>query len=229
MKSSTMMAIALCGVLACAVTGCKYDDDAPIPDDDIAKATDINTDGDALPTDGADGKEVATVDGADGANGNGGAAAGAGAGADGLGAAGTDMSGIQDENGTPATGLPFDQDPNFVRCTDVAFEPVYFGFDASNLQQSEMAKIEAVAAHLKKTGRVVIVEGNCDERGSNEYNLSLGEIRAISIRDYLLTLGVDSSKIQTKSYGEEKPAVVGHEEGAWGKNRRGEFAVFASK
>ena len=144
-------------------------------------------------------------------------------------AAGTDMSGIQDENGTPATGLPFDQDPNFVRCTDVAFEPVYFGFDASNLQQSEMAKIEAVAAHLKKTGRVVIVEGNCDERGSNEYNLSLGEIRAIAIRDYLVTLGVDPTKIQTKSYGEEKPAVVGHEEGAWSKNRRGEFAVFAHK
>ena len=115
------------------------------------------------------------------------------------------------------------------RCTDVDFAPVYFGFDASNLQQSEMAKIEAVAAHLKKTGRVVIVEGNCDERGSNEYNLSLGEIRAIAIRDYLVTLGVDPTKIQTKSYGEEKPAVVGHEEGAWGKNRRGEFAVFAHK
>ena len=223
MKSSTIMAIALCGVLACAVTGCKYDDDAPIPDDgDIAKSTDINTDGDALPTDGVtDGKDVPTADGTDGTGG-----AGAGANAN---AAGTDMSGIQDENGTPATGLPFDQDPNFVRCTDVAFEPVYFGFDASNLQQSEMAKIEAVAAHLKKTDRVVIVEGNCDERGSNEYNLSLGEIRAIAIRDYLVTLGVDPTKIQTKSYGEEKPAVVGHEEGAWGKNRRGEFAVFAHK
>ena len=223
MKSSTIMAIALCGVLACAVTGCKYDDDAPIPDDgDIAKSTDINTDGDALPTDGVtDGKDVPTADGTDGTGG-----AGAGANAN---AAGTDMSGIQDENGTPATGLPFDQDPNFVRCTDVAFEPVYFGFDASNLQQSEMAKIEAVAAHLKKTGRVVIVEGNCDERGSNEYNLSLGESRAIAIRDYLVTLGVDPAKIQTKSYGEEKPAVVGHEEGAWSKNRRGEFAVFAHK
>ena len=191
-------------------------------DEDIAKSTDINTDGDALPTDGVtDGKDVPTADGTDGTGG-----AGAGANAN---AAGTDMSGIQDENGTPATGLPFDQDPNFVRCTDVAFEPVYFGFDASNLQQSEMAKIEAVAAHLKKTGRVVIVEGNCDERGSNEYNLSLGEIRAIAIRDYLVTLGVDPTKIQTKSYGEEKPAVVGHEEGAWSKNRRGEFAVFAHK
>ena len=223
MKSSTITAIALCGVLACAVTGCKYDDETPIPnDEDIAKSTDINTDGDTLPTDGVtDGKDVPTADGTDGTGG-----AGAGANAN---AAGTDMSGIQDENGTPATGLPFDQDPNFVRCTDVAFEPVYFGFDASNLQQGEMAKVEAVAAHLKKTGRVVIVEGNCDERGSNEYNLSLGEIRAITIRDYLVTLGVDPTKIQTKSYGEEKPAVVGHEEGSWSKNRRGEFAVFAHK
>ena len=225
MKSSTIMAIALCGVLACAVTGCKYDDETPIPDDgDIAKSTDINTDGDALPTDGTtDGKDVATADGTDG---TGGAGAGAGANAN---AAGADLSGITDGDGNPATGLPFDQDPNFVRCTDVAFEPVYFGFDASNLQQSEMAKIEAVAAHLKQTGRVVIVEGNCDERGSNEYNLSLGESRAIAIRDYLVTLGVDPASIQTKSYGEEKPAVVGHEEGAWSKNRRGEFAVFAHK
>ena len=218
MKSSTITAIALCGVLACAVTGCKYDDEAPIPDDgDIAKSTDINTDGDALPTDGVtDGKDVATADGAGGAGAN-------------ANAAGADLSGITDGDGNPATGLPFDQDPNFVRCTDVAFEPVYFGFDASNLQQSEMAKIEAVAAHLKKTDRVVIVEGNCDERGSNEYNLSLGESRAIAIRDYLVTLGVDPARIQTKSYGEEKPAVVGHEEGAWSKNRRGEFAVFAHK
>ena len=221
MKSSTIMAIALCGVLACAVTGCKYDDEAPIPDDgDIAKSTDINTDGDALPTDGVtDGKDVATADGADGAG-------GAGANAN---AAGADLSGITDGDGNPATGLPFDQDPNFVRCTDVAFEPVYFGFDASIVQPSEMPKIEAVAAHLKQTGRVVLVEGNCDERGSNEYNLSLGESRAIAIRDYLVTLGVDPARIQTKSYGEEKPAVVGHEEGAWSKNRRGEFAVFAHK
>ena len=76
---------------------------------------------------------------------------------------------------------------------------------------------------------MVIVEGNCDERGSNEYNLSLGELRAISIRDYLVTLGIDAQRIQSKSYGEEKPAVTGHDEGAWSKNRRGEFAVFQHK
>ena len=59
--------------------------------------------------------------------------------------------------------------------------------------------------------------------------LSLGELRAISIRDYLVSLGIAANRVQTKSYGEEKPAVVGHEEGAWSKNRRGEFAVYAHK
>ena len=74
-----------------------------------------------------------------------------------------------------------------------------------------------------------MVEGNCDERGANEYNLSLGDLRAISIRDYMVTLGVDAQRIQTKSYGEEKPAVPGHDESAWSKNRRGEFAIFQHK
>ena len=212
MKSSTMMAIAFCGLLACAVTGCKYDDqDAG---NDIAEATDVGTDDNALSDGMAGGQDVATEN--DAANA-------------GVANAGADLSGIKDEDGTPATGVPFDQDPNYVRCTDVDFAPVYFGFDASNLQQSEMAKIEAVAAHLKKTGRVVIVEGNCDERGSNEYNLSLGQLRAIAIRDYLVQLGVNVQSVQDKSYGEEKPAVVGSNEAAWSKNRRGEFAVFAHK
>ena len=219
MKSSTMMAIAFCGVLAFAVSGCKYDDE-PVPTDDIAQGTEVPAEGEGVDNAMAGGQDVATDP--DAAN------AGA-ANAGDLANAGADMSGITDGDGNPATGLPFDQDPNYVRCTDVAFEPVYFGFDASNLQPSEMSKIEAVAAHLKQTGRVVIVEGNCDERGSNEYNLSLGEIRAIAIRDYLVTLGVNVQSIQTKSYGEEKPAVVGSNEGAWSKNRRGEFAVFAHK
>ncbi len=216
MKSSTMMAIAFCGVLACAVTGCKYDDDTLPPDDGstIATGTDVNTDD---PNGLTEGKDVPT-DGLDATN-------GAGA----LTNAGADMNGIQGDDGTPATGVPFDQDPNYTRCTDVNFDPVYFGFDASNLQPSEMAKVEAVAAHLKQTGRVVMVEGNCDERGSNEYNLSLGQLRAIAISKYLADLGVNVQSVQTKSYGEEKSAIVGHEESAWSKNRRGEFAVFAHK
>ena len=137
---------------------------------------------------------------------------------------------VTDESGMPATEVPFDKDPNYMRCTDVDFAPVYFGFDASNLASSELAKIEAVAQHLKDNAdRVVIVEGNCDERGSNEYNLELGSLRAISIRDYLATLGIDGNRIQTKSYGEEKPAVMGSGEDAWSRNRRGEFAIFKHK
>ena len=137
---------------------------------------------------------------------------------------------VTDDSGVAATEVPFDKDPNYMRCTDVDFAPVYFGFDASNLAPSELAKIEAVAQHLKDNAdRVVIVEGNCDERGSNEYNLSLGDLRAISIRDYMATLGIAAERIQTKSYGEEKPAVSGAGEDAWSKNRRGEFAIFQHK
>ena len=142
----------------------------------------------------------------------------------------TDVDSVMGQDGVPATAVPFDQDPNYVRCTDVDFAPVYFAFDASNLKDSELAKIEAVAQHLQShPNRVVMVEGNCDERGSNEYNLTLGELRAGAVRDYLLRLGIAAERVQTKSYGEEKPAVAGSGESVWSKNRRGEFAVFQHK
>ena len=201
MKCSTMMAILCCGALALAVTGCKYDD----PNDgDITGGQDVVTDS---PTDDS---MNATTDGKDIA---------------------TDANANADEMDlSQATGLPFDQDPNYMRCTDVDFTPVYFGFDQSQLAPSELAKIEAVAQHLKaKPDGGVIIEGNCDERGSNEYNLSLGDLRAIAIRNYLAELEIDGQRIQTKSYGEEKPAVTGQNEGAWAKNRRGEFAVYQHK
>ena len=122
------------------------------------------------------------------------------------------------------------KDRGYTQCTDVSFAPVYFRFDATKIEESELAKVEAVARHLADNpDRVVTIEGNCDERGSNEYNLSLGELRAIAVRDYLVQLGVDVARIQVKSYGEEKPAVDGHDESAWAKNRRGEFAVFQHK
>jgi peptidoglycan-associated lipoprotein len=115
----------------------------------------------------------------------------------------------------------------YTRCTDVDFAPVYFGFDSTVVPQGELGKIDAVARHLtEKTDRVVVVEGHCDERGSNEYNMSLGENRAIIVRNYLVQNGIAENRIQTRSYGEEKPAIVGFDEGAWSKNRRGEFAIF---
>ena len=212
MKCSTMMAILCCGALAFAVTGCRYDDAGS---DDLTDSgttvTDVSTNDDGSMNAG---KDIDTEN-AGGANAT--DVANANANAEEM-----DVSGV--------TGVPFDQDPNYTRCTDVDFAPVYFGFDASQLAPAELAKIEAVAKHLQeKPNRVVIIEGNCDERGSNEYNLSLGELRAIAIRDYLVSLGIDAQRIQSKSYGEEKPAVTGHDEGAWSKNRRGEFAVFQHK
>ena len=122
-------------------------------------------------------------------------------------------------------GRPFEE--YCTRCTDVEFAPVYFGFDSTVVPQGEIGKIDAVAQHLAdNANRVVVVEGNCDERGSNEYNMALGENRAGIIRNYLVQSGIDASRIQTRSYGEEKPAVDGHDEGAWAMNRRGDFAIF---
>ena len=84
-----------------------------------------------------------------------------------------------------------------------------------------------MAQHLtSRPERVVVVEGNCDERGSNEYNMALGDQRAVVIRNYLVQNGIAADRIQHRSYGEEKPAVDGHDESAWSRNRRGEFAIY---
>lgn len=113
------------------------------------------------------------------------------------------------------------------RCADVSFAPVYFAFDSAVVPQGELGKVDAVAQHLAdKADRVVVVEGNCDERGSHEYNMSLGENRAIIVRNYLVQSGIAADRIQTRSYGAEKPAVEGHDESAYAKNRRAEFAIF---
>lgn len=106
------------------------------------------------------------------------------------------------------------------------FTPVYFDYDSAVIKDSEREKIEAVANHLKKNPATrLIVEGHCDERGSNEYNLALGERRALAVRAYLIGLGIGGDRIQTKSFGEERPVAPGHDESAWRLNRRGEFVV----
>ena len=161
-----------------------------------------------------------------------GAGDGAGAGAD-LGAAegaeipttGLDEAQAGDLSDAGVGDRPFEE--YCTRCTDVEFAPVYFGFDSTVVPQGEIGKIDAVAQHLAdNANRVVVVEGNCDERGSNEYNMALGENRAGIIRNYLVQCGIDASRIQTRSFGEEKPAVDGHDEGAWALNRRGDFAIY---
>ena len=108
---------------------------------------------------------------------------------------------------------------------DFASETIYFDFDSYTVKASEQDKLRKLASVLKagKAPVRVQVEGHCDERGSNEYNLALGEKRARAIQDVLTTEGVSASTITTISYGEERPAVEGHDEYAYSKNRRGEF------
>lgn len=113
-------------------------------------------------------------------------------------------------------------------CGDVSFEPVYFGFDATAIAPAELAKVEAVAKHLAgNPARVVSIEGNCDERGSNEYNMSLGEDRAIVIGNFLAQNGIARERIETVSRGETNPAAEGSGESVWAKNRRGEFIIMS--
>lgn len=109
----------------------------------------------------------------------------------------------------------------------VALETVYFDFDKSDLRQDARDALSKNAeALLKKVADAKIkIEGHCDERGSDEYNLALGDRRAKSVAKYLVTLGVKADRIETISYGKEKPAVDGHDESAWSKNRRAEFVI----
>jgi len=121
---------------------------------------------------------------------------------------------------TDQGGLPTDGDRTM-------FEYVYFSYDSSGVESRETQKIEAVANYLNaNSSKGVILEGHCDERGSREYNLALGERRVLSVRDYLISLGVNDSAIQTKSYGEEAPLEMGHSKDAWGKNRCCVFAIY---
>ncbi len=99
---------------------------------------------------------------------------------------------------------------------------VFFGTDSSAIGGEAQATLQRQAAWLKEYSNVdVIVEGHCDERGTREYNLALGERRANAARNYLVRLGVNASRITTVSYGKERPAVIGSGDGAWSQNRRG--------
>lgn len=98
---------------------------------------------------------------------------------------------------------------------------VFFAFDSSELSTEARASLEKQAAWMKKFGGVrVVVEGHCDERGTREYNLALGERRANAAKDYLVALGINPARVKTISYGKERPAALGHNETAWAQNRR---------
>jgi peptidoglycan-associated lipoprotein len=118
--------------------------------------------------------------------------------------------------------------PDGLSGTDLAhgqFAPVYFDYDSARIRPSEDSKLQAVAAYLKSNPGKLVVEGHCDERGTAEFNRALGERRALAAREELVKQGADGSRITTISYGSDRPADMGHDEGAWSKNRRCEFAV----
>jgi peptidoglycan-associated lipoprotein len=103
---------------------------------------------------------------------------------------------------------------------------VYFGFDQATIRSGEHSKLSEVATYLKNNPTAAVrVEGNCDERGTEEYNRSLGERRALAAREALVSMGIEPNRVDTVSYGEDKPAVPGHDEAAFAKNRRDDFIV----
>ena len=98
---------------------------------------------------------------------------------------------------------------------------VYFGFDSSELASEAQAILDRQAAFLNvNPTMVVIIAGHADERGTREYNLALGDRRAVAVRDYLLAKGLNAARVRTVSYGKERPAVSGSNEESWAKNRR---------
>jgi peptidoglycan-associated lipoprotein len=106
--------------------------------------------------------------------------------------------------------------------------PIYFAFDRYELTQESRDTLTANAAVLRQEKYEkfdVWIEGHCDERGTNEYNLALGDRRARAARDFLVTSGVTSDRLTVISYGEEKPVATGHDEASWSQNRRDAFAV----
>ena len=103
---------------------------------------------------------------------------------------------------------------------------VHFDFDSSVVKSSEKGNVNAVSEYLKaNTANALKIEGHCDERGTEEYNRSLGERRALALRENLVALGIDPNRVDTATFGKDRPVDPGHDEAAWKKNRRGEFIV----
>ena len=111
---------------------------------------------------------------------------------------------------------------------DSPLRPVFFDLDSSDVNDASRATLQANAGVLKKYPTwVITIEGHCDERGTAEYNLALGERRALAARTYLISLGLDPNRLRTVSYGSEFPFDPAHQESAWSRNRRAHFVITA--
>jgi peptidoglycan-associated lipoprotein len=143
---------------------------------------------------------------------------------------------------TPPVATPVpDQNPGHFATSDINLDnytqdraalaayTVHFKFDSAVVETSEQANLTSVAQALSDANLKLLIEGHCDERGTEEYNRSLGERRALALREALAKLNIDPMRIKTLSFGKDKPVDPGHDEAAWAKNRRGEFVLLHPK
>ena len=137
--------------------------------------------------------------------------------------------GFDDNSGPGAYGDDLSKSPYIdgfgARIEGVEFQPLYFPYDQNTISSSEESKVAAVAQYLLGHAEAaVVIEGYCDERGTDEYNRALGERRALAASEMLIDVyGIEQNRIKTVSYGEERPAVTGTGDAVWSKNRRDEF------
>ncbi len=137
---------------------------------------------------------------------------------------------VEIPNTNVVTMYPLPTEPGHTNWTShpeiLSEDSIHFLYDSSAVPSAEKSKIAAVADYLKSHADVAVrVEGNCDERGTEEYNRSLGERRALAGREELIRLGIESGRVDTLSYGEDKPLSDGHNENAWKQNRRDDFII----
>jgi peptidoglycan-associated lipoprotein len=143
---------------------------------------------------------------------------------------GPGSTGLTTGPGTLATAEGWDPSQCDQDRAALADQTVHFAFDSAAVLSKEQNKIVIVSEKLKSdASALLLIEGNCDERGTEEYNRALGERRALALREALASAGIDPARIRTISYGKDKPADPGHDESAWSKNRRGEFILCHKK
>ncbi|HEY5346319.1 MAG TPA: OmpA family protein [Verrucomicrobiae bacterium] len=146
-------------------------------------------------------------------------------------------SGVMGGDGTGVNAKPGGGDTANINGGDynedraaLAANTIHFAFDSAAIKKSEDANISSVASALSGSASdKLLIEGNCDERGTQEYNRALGERRALAAREALAKHGVSPDRIRTISYGTDKPVDPGHDEAAWGKNRRDDFVLLHPK
>ena len=144
---------------------------------------------------------------------------------------GGDTGGVTGQ-GQPGGGeaAPFNPDDFNQDRAALAAQTIYFDYDSASVKPDDQSKLSAVASALQSDmSAKLLIEGHCDERGTEEYNRALGERRALAAREALTGLGLSASRVATRSYGEDRPADLGHDQSAWTKNRRAEFILLHPK